>query len=278
MKLFNYSLLSHINWIYFVQLSVNMASRNQLWQILRTIFAQIPNLVLWTNISDQMKQKLFAMESLSLMDMEKVLYIDECNDPNQKNNLQIDIGKLYAKHIKLCIKRHAIGKQLTDFDDYVIFYETFLKDMRSKFLMYNNQSIDDDFLAEYLNIYSKLHYSKGEIEFLLKTIDENELKIQQHKKVNEEYRVANMELANIYAEVENEYVRSHKDINNLSFVRDKIQHSEELMRYMLQCKRDQPQASMGGDVRLNCSANSSSSSDSSFYTTRSDGNASQFGR
>lgn len=211
-----------------------------------------------------MKQKLSAMESLSMMDMEKVLYVDAGNnDPNQKNNLQIDIGKLYAKHMKICIKRHKIGQQLADFNDYVVYYEAFLKDMRLKFVMFNNQTIDDDFLADYLNIFSKWHYGKGEIEYLLKIIDENELNIQRRKKYNEEYLVENMELKNIYAEVENLYVRTRKDIFNLSHVRERIQHSEELMRYFLQCKRDQPQTVLGGDARLNSSVNSSSGSDDS---------------
>lgn len=252
---------------------VNMVAHQQLWKKLRETFAQIPNLVLWSNISDQMKQKLSTMETLSLMDIEKVLYVDaDYDDPNQKNNLQIDIGKLHAKHIKLCIQRHGINKQIEDSNEYVIFYESFLKDIRSKFMMYNNQRIDDNFLGDYLGIYSSLYYGKGEIEFLVKAIGENELKIQRQKKYNEEYRIANMELTNIYDDMENLYVRTHEDIHNLMHVRDKIQHNEELMRYLLQCKKDQQQPALGGDGRLNSSANSSfgSNNDSVLCSTRSD--------
>lgn len=249
-------------------------ARQQLWQKLRETFAQIPNLILWTSIGEQMKQKVSTMESLSLMDMEKVLYVDAgYGDPTRKNNLQIEIGKLYAKHIKVSIMRHGINKQSEDLvNDYVVFYESFLNDLRAKFTMYNNQSIDDDFLAEYLATYSTLHYSKGEVEFLLKMIDQNELEIQRRKKLNEDYGIANMELSNIYSEMENLYIRTHEDIYNLSHVREKIQHSEELMRYLLQCKKDQQMIALSGEARLNNSVNSSLSSnnDSVLYTTRTD--------
>lgn len=219
-----------------------------------------------------MKQKLSIMETLSSMDIDKVLYIDGYDDPSQKNGLQIEIGKLHAKHIKLCIQRHGINKQIANSNDYVVFYESFLKDMRSKFMMYNNQSIDDDFLADYLGTYSSLHYGKGEIEFLLKTIGQNDLQIQRQKKYNEEYRIANMELTNIYNDMENLYVRTHEDTHNLMHVRDKIQHNEELMRYLLQCKKDQQQPTLSGDGRLNSTANSSfgSNNDSVLSSTRSD--------
>lgn len=210
------------------------------------------------------------MQSLSLMDMEKVLYVDAgCGDPTQKNNLQIEIGKLYAKHVKLCIMRYGINKQSEELvNEYVVFYESFLNDLRTKFTMYNNESIDDEFLATYLATYSRLHYDKGEIEFLLKIIDKNDQEIQRRKKSNEDYRMANTELSNIYTEMENIYIRTNEDIYNLSHVREKIQHSEEFMRYLLQCKKDQPVTN--AEARMNNSGNSSLSSnnDSVLYTTR----------
>lgn len=221
-----------------------------------------------------MKQNLSAMETLSLMDMEKVLYVDAgYTNPDQKNNLQIEIGKLYAKHIKLCIMRHGINKKSEDLiNDYVVYYESFLEDLRAKFTMYNNQSIDDDFLGDYLSQYSTLHYIKGEIEFLLKMIDENELEIQRRKKSNDDYTNANMELSSIYAEMETIYIRTHEDIHNLTHVREKIQHSEDLMRYLLQCKKDQQMTTLGPDARMNSSNNSSfgSNNDSLLHSTRSD--------
>ncbi|XP_055303425.1 augmin complex subunit dgt5 isoform X2 [Sitodiplosis mosellana] len=183
---------------------VNLVARQQLWQKLRETFAQIPNLVLWTTISEQMKQPVSMMESLSLMDMEKVLYVDAGHgDATRKNNLQIEIG---------------------------------------------------------------------EIEFLLKRVDENELEIQRCKKSNDDYRIANMELSNIYSEMETIYIRAHEDIYNLSHVREKIQHSEELMRYLLQCKKDQQPTAPNGEARMNNSGNSSfgSNNDSVLYTTRTD--------
>ncbi|XP_055303424.1 augmin complex subunit dgt5 isoform X1 [Sitodiplosis mosellana] len=253
---------------------VNLVARQQLWQKLRETFAQIPNLVLWTTISEQMKQPVSMMESLSLMDMEKVLYVDAGHgDATRKNNLQIEIGKLYAKHIKLCIVRRGINKHNDELvKEYVVCYESFLNDLRTKFTMYNNQNIDDEFLGDYLAIYSTLHYGKGEIEFLLKRVDENELEIQRCKKSNDDYRIANMELSNIYSEMETIYIRAHEDIYNLSHVREKIQHSEELMRYLLQCKKDQQPTAPNGEARMNNSGNSSfgSNNDSVLYTTRTD--------
>lgn len=220
-----------------------------------------------------MKLKVSTMETLSLMDMEKMLYTDDGHsDPTQKNNLQIETGKLYTKHVKLCIMRHGINKKSEDLvNEYVVFYESFLNDLRSKFTMYNNQSIDDTFLGDYLTIYSTLHYGKGEVEYLFRMIEQNEREIQRRKRSNDDYRIANMELSKIYSEMENLYVRAHEDIYNLSNVREKIQHSEELTRYLLHCKKDQPLTAMGVDARLNNSGNSSlSSNDSLLYSTRSD--------
>lgn len=250
-------------------------ARQQLWQQLRDTFAQIPNLVLWTSIGDQMKKLLSTMETLSKMDMEKVLYAD-FSDSTVKNDLQIETGKLYAKHIKLRVMRHVVDKQSEEqTSEYVVYYESFLNDLRTKFTMYNNQAVDDDFLADYLAQYSELYYGKGEVQYLLKTIDENEQEIQRRKKLNDEYRLANSELSNIYGEMEKLYIRAYEDIYNLTHVREKIQHSEELTRYLLQCKKDQQLTGVGAELttsRLNGSANSSMSSnnDSVLGSTRSD--------
>lgn len=254
---------------------MNLAARQQLWQKLRESFANVPNLVLWTKICEQLKQTQMSMETLTKMDMDKILYVDAGNDePGSKNCLQIEIGKLHAKHIKLCIMRHGVDSKSESLtNDYVVHYQSFLDDMRAKFAMYNNQNIDDDFLGDYLSMYSTLHYGKGEIEYLLKTIDENELEIQRRKKSNEEYLNANMELSKIYEEIENLYVRTHEDIYNLSHVREKIQHSEELIRYLLQPKKDQqPQLGSDAMARLNNSVNSSRSSnnDSVLYNSHTD--------
>ncbi|XP_031625479.1 augmin complex subunit dgt5 [Contarinia nasturtii] len=252
---------------------VNLTTRQQLWQRLRGIFAQIPNLTLWTGIGDQMKQKASMMETLSLMDMEKILYVNAgYDDPTQKNNLQVEIGKLHAKHVKLCIMRHGIDKRSEGIlNDYVVFYESFLNDLRSKYLMYNNQSIDDDFLGDYLSLYSTLYYGKGEIEYLLNVVEENQTEIQRRKKSNDDYLVGNTELTKIYLDMENLYVRTHEDIYNLTHVREKIQHSEDLMRYLLQCKKDQQLPAPGSDTRMNSSGNSSvASNDSVLSTNRSD--------
>lgn len=219
-----------------------------------------------------MKQKASEMEGLYKMDLEKVLCVDSVgNDPS---HLQINIDKLHAKHIKLCIIRHGVKQRSESLtNDYVVFYESFLDDLRAKFAMYNNQNIDDDFLADYLNVYSALHYGKGEVEYLLRVIKDIEQENQRRKKSNEEYRLANQELTNIYADLENLYIRTSQDIYNLTHVREKIQYNEELMRYLLQCKKDNQITNLAADsVRMNNSANSSSSSnnDSVLYNSRSD--------
>lgn len=251
-----------------------MASRQQFWQKLRDILAQIPNLVIWTSIVDQMKQKLSTLETLSIMDMEKVLYVDAgYQKPDPKNYLQLEMGKLHAKHVKLCVIRHGINKKSEHvINEYVVFYESFLMDLRAKFTMYNNQSIDDDFLGDYLSMYSTLQFGKGEVEFLLKKIDEVDLEIRRRKKMNDNYINVNNKLTSVYAEMENVYIRTHEDIYNLTNVREKIQHCEGLMKYLLQCKKDQQLSVLGGDARLNNSNNSSfgSNNDSFLYNTRSD--------
>lgn len=256
-------------------IAVNLMSRQQLWQNMRSAFAQIPNFVLWTTICDQIKHKLTSMEALAKMDMEKILYVDfETSDPSRKDNLRIETGKLYAKHIKLCIMRHGAEKKSEGLmNDYVVSYEAFLHDMRTKFTMYNNQNFDDDFLGDYLGLYSTFHYGKGEVEYLLKVVNENEQKIQRTKKSNEEYLVANTELEKTYAEMENLYIRAHEDLYNLSHVREKIQHSVELIQYLLQCKKDHGSTvnlEVPGHMNNSINSSYSSSNDSLLTSSRSD--------
>lgn len=215
------------------------------------------------------------METLVKMDLDKILYADDGSDAlNHKTGVQFNISKLHAKHIKLCVMRHCINKKSEQLNtEYVLQYEPFLSDMRMKFAMYNNQNIDDDFLADYLNTFSTLHFGKGEIEYLLKTTEANDLEIERRKKANEQYNIANTELLKIYEEIENLYIRTHEDLYNLAHVREKIQHSEELIQYMLQCKKDTAPA-LGSDPtnRLNSTLNSStgSNNDSALYSSRSD--------
>lgn len=253
---------------------MNLVARQQLWQKLRESFAQIPNLVLWTKICEQIKQKQQTIEAFTKMDLQKILYFDaDSEDLSQINGLQIHIGKLHAKHIKLCVMRHAVNKKSENLTkEYVVHYESFLHDMRTKFAMCNNQNIDDDFLGDYVGAYSALHYGKGEIEYLLKTVAENEEEIKRRKKSNDEYRVANAELSKIYEDIENLYIRTHEDLYNLTHVREKIQHSEELIRYLLQCKKETTQILVADatSARLNNSANSSIGSNDSLYSSHSD--------
>lgn len=253
---------------------VNLVARQQLWQKLRESFAQIPNLVMWTKICEQLKQKQQTIVALTKMDLQKILYFDaDSEDISQINGLQIHIGKLHAKHIKLCVMRHAVNRKSESLTkEYVVHYESFLHDMRTKFAMCNNQNIDDDFLGDYVGAYSALYYGKGEIEYLVKTIAENEQEIQRRKKSNDEYRIANTELSKIYEDIENLYIRTHEDLYNLTHVREKIQHSEELIRYLLQCKKEPAQilATDSAAARLNSSTNSSFGSNDSLYSSRSD--------
>lgn len=221
-----------------------------------------------------MKQKQQSIETLTKMDLEKILYFDaNSEDLSQVNGLQIDICKLYAKHIKLCVMRHAMNQKSEDLTkEYVVHYESFLHDMRTKFAMCNNQNIDDDFLGDYLGAYSTLYYGKGEIEYLVKTIAENKQEIERRKKSNDEYRIANAELSKIYEDIENLYIRTHEDLYNLTHVREKIQYSEELIRYLLHCKKEPAPISVTDAMpaRLNNSANSSIGSNDSLYGSRSD--------
>lgn len=252
--------------------AVNLVARQQLWQKLREAFIQIPNLVLWTKICEQMKQKQQTIEAFTKMDLEKILYFDaDSENLSQMNGLQMQIGKLHAKHIKLCVMRHAVDKKSENLTkDYVVHYESFLHDMRTKFALCNNQSIDDDFLGDYVGAYSALHYGKGEIEYLVKTIDANDQEILRRKKSNDDYRIANAELSKIYEDIENLYICTHEDLYNLTHVREKIQHSEELIRYLLQCKKEPVQIGVTDATRLNSSANSSFASNDSLYSSRSD--------
>lgn len=248
---------------YFLNI-VNAGVRSQLWENLNQIFSHIPNVVLWTCLSKQMGQKVSLVETLSKTDLTK----------STQNQLNLETGKLYAKHMRLYIQKHGIIKQSDrDTDEYVVYYNSFLSNIRAKFSMYNSFEIDDDLLADFLTSFSALHYIKGEMEFMKKIIADNDSEIQRRRKVNEDYRSANDLLRQIYGDIESSYIRVRDDLTALVHVKDKIIHSKNCMQYLLQCTTDQQHSVLGSTmIRTNRSGNNSlnSSGEGIFHTTMSD--------
>lgn len=241
-------------------------ARTKLWENLHKIFLQIPIVVLWNCLTRGMANEMSTVETLlkSGFNLPTV--------PNDDDNFKIEINKLYAKHMRLYIQKHNVMKDSDRaLDEYLLYYDTFLSNIRAEFRMYNKIDVNDDILAELIANYSSLHFTKGEIDSAKRTIATNHLEIKRKHAINDTYQMANNSLRQIYADVENAYVRGCDDINALTFVKTKIVHSKQCLQYLLQYSTDhQPhQHSMVGATTIR-STKSDNSSDNIFQTSMSD--------
>lgn len=217
-------------------LVVAAKAQDELWHKLRKVLANLPNFVLWDQLNKRMENKTLALDVLAKIDLTKMLKGDESND----SMLATEIAKLQAEHIKLVIDGNAID----DHDDrlsheYVIFYEQFLSHLRTKFAMYNNTDIDEDSLADYISQWTALRFGQGEVDYLRKAVNENEAEIRRIRKLNDEYKATHTTLFDMYYEIQETYYNTRDELTNLSLVKEKILHSKNVIRYLLQCKSDQ---------------------------------------
>lgn len=203
-----------------------------------------------------------TIDAMSKLNVNKMLEATNGAGINA-SGFKVAIGKLYAKHIGLDIEKRSLGREKQRLlGDYVVFYESFVIDLRAKYAMFNNIDIEDDFLDEYMQQYSTSCYSQAQIEFLQKSIETLETELMHRNQTQQEHQLMTNSLRCIYEEIESLYCQMHEDMNALNNVRDKLVHNEGLLRYLVQSKSDQ-QTLGGGGGRHNVS----NSTNSSFNTS-----------
>lgn len=223
-----------------------------------------------------MQQKLYTVEAMSKIDLAKLLEArsDQTNGINGTSS-RFEIAKLHAKHINLAVQRHVVmrdeGRLM---NEYQTSYSSFVTNLCAKFAMYNENDINEDVLEEYIERFALLCYLNGELDILHKMSNENEAEIRRRQKINADYQSANNALRFMYNDIEELYYQVREDICNMAHVKEKIEHIQSEMRYMLQCRNDQqrtilPVNSFSSVSRLNISNGSSfdMSNDSILSTT-----------
>lgn len=217
-----------------------------------------------------MEQKVILVDGLAKNDLSKFLSGASTERP------KLEVTRLYAKHMRLFIQKHKIKKENESLlNEYVLYYNSFLSNMRAKFCMYNNVEIDDELLGEFMAGFSALSYIKGEMEYLKQVIADNEIEIQHRRKSHEDERVATEALRLTYKDIEESYFKVRDDMTALVHIKGKIMQSKNSMQYLLQCKNDQQFSvlSCNSTMRVNKSGNSSNlnaSCESVFSSTMSD--------
>lgn len=212
-------------------------AHDELWNKLRKMLTDLPNFVLWDQLNKQMEKNLLAINMLAKIDLSKVLKSDTANDSLA---LSSEIAKLQADHIKLVFNGNVIDshdERLSN--EFVVCYEQFLSHLRTKFAMYNDIDISEETLADYIGQWTALRFGQGEIEYLRKTIDENEVEIRRIRKSIDKNKASHTTLIDMYNEIQEKYCSAQDDLISLSQVKEKILHSKNLLRYLLQCKSDQ---------------------------------------
>lgn len=243
--------------IFFFSFAANVDAHDKLWERLRQTFANIPNYILWNNLFKQKDMQLMTIDVMSKLNVNKMLEVSNGTGINA-SGFKTAVGKLYAKHIGLEVEKRLLGREKQRLlDDYVLYYESFVINLRAKYAMFNHVDIDDDFLDNYMQQYSTSCYSQGQIEFLQKSIETLESEMQQRNQMQQDHQLITNSLRCIYEEIESLYCQMQDDMNALNTVRGKLEHNEGLLRYLVQSKNEQ-QALCGGGVRLNASSSTSS--------------------
>lgn len=200
------------------------------------MLTNLPNFILWGQLNKQMEKNSLALKMLAKLDLTKVLKSDSTNDSMHMS----EIAKLQAEHIKLVINANAIdGHDERLSNEFVVCYEQFLSHLRTKFAMYNDRDVSEETLADYISQWTTLRFGQGEIEYLRKTIDENEVEIQGIRQSIDGNKASHTTLMDMYDEIQEKYCSTQDDLISLSQVKEKILHSKNLLRYLLQCKSDQ---------------------------------------
>lgn len=241
-------------------------AHDKLWDRLREIFKNIPNFFLWNHLFKQKDAQLMTIDAMSKMNVNKMLETTAVATGINASSFKLAIGKLYAKHIGLDIERRSFSREKDRLlNDYVVYYESFVDDLRTKYVQVNDDDIEDDFLHEYMLQYSTSCYAQAQIEFLQKSIGTLDAEIQQRNEKQQEHQLITNSLRCIYDEIESLYCQMHDDMNALTSVRGKLEHNGDLLRYLAQGKNEQPTLYGGGGrqnttVSINSSFNTSTES------------------
>lgn len=255
----------------FIFFQVNSNAREELWNKLKKHLAYLSNFALWDSLNKQMDKEASTVEAMIETDMSSILNGNNNTGDYDTNDFSLQIEELYAEHIKLVIAENSTRNDDDRLiSDYVVFFNSFLSNLCGKFSMYNKSVIDPDFLGDYVTQYSAMHYSKCKVDFLSQIIEGNEAQTNSRKKINEGLKATNDNLRNIYNQIEEKYCTICEDVNNLDYVKNKIQHSNNVLRYLLQRKNDQYSMQMTTTFRCNDSLNNSLSSNDEITITRSD--------
>lgn len=201
--------------------------------------------------------QLMTIDVMSKLNVNKMLEVSNGTGINA-SGFKTAVSKLYAKHIGLEVEKRLLGREKQRLlDDYVLYYESFVINLRAKYAMFNHVDIDDDFLDNYMQQYSTSCYSQGQIEFLQKSIETLESEMLQRNQMQQDHQLITNSLRCIYEEIESLYCQMQDDMNALNTVRGKLEHNEGLLRYLVQSKNEQ-QTLCGGGARLNASSSTSS--------------------
>lgn len=202
---------------------------------------------------------------MSKTDLSKKLQVDNIKGP--ETGFKVAISKMYALHISMMADKHLLKKEKKRLlNDYVVFYNSFVTNLRARFAMYNNTDIDDEFLDEYVNQYSGAYYNQAQIEFLERAIEANDKEISQRAQTLNDHNLMTNSLRYIYTDIENLYCRIREDMNTLIHVKEKIEYNENLLKYLIQRKNDQQGVTITANHNNSSSSSFNSLNESMFST------------
>lgn len=203
----------------------NTQTQDKLMESLHQIFAGIPNFVLFMN--------LLREKDLQVAAIEKMANIDVNNLPSNRGRVEYktSLSRLYAQHIGLEIDRRRIRREMESVvNDYIDAYNQFAENLRT------TSDIDDDLLDTYLQQFSMNCYSKAQIEYLRQTIASVTIQSEQNLQMQNELQHTTKILQSTYNEIEQLYCTMRNDINALASVKEKLDHNQNTLRYLVQSK------------------------------------------
>lgn len=204
-----------------------------------------------------------TIDAMSKLNVNKMLETANGTGINAPG-FKVAISKLYAKHIGLELEKRSLSREKQRLlDDYVLYYESFVTDLRAKYAIFNSVDIDDDFLDDYMQQYSTACYAQAQIEFLQKSIESLEAEMMRSNQIQQDHQMMTNSLRCIYEEIEMLYCQMKDDMKALNSVRGKLEHNESLLRYLMQSKNEQQQTMYGGSVRHNANNSTNNSFNSS---------------
>lgn len=243
---------------------------DQLWNKLHTIFAKIPNYVLWNALNVLKDRQLAEINVMSKLNIAKLLQIEQ-NNSTALNGFQIAVGKMYAQHISLMADIHLckIEKERL-VNDYMAAYNAYVTNMQTKYALFNNTDIEDDLLHDYIKQYSASRFKQAQIEFFERQVELNEKEIEDRAQGMNDHNIILNSLRCIYDDIEKLYCTMREDLRALASVQEKIRHNEGMLKYLIDCeneKHTQKLIAGGGSGTLSAGINQSNSQWNSYSSS-----------